>query len=310
MSTASLLLPAPFLAAIAVAMESESLTLRPGCQASSSGVKVPYPFGIGTDCFRPGFEITCVNKMPVLTGTTQVIQVLELSVMPRPEARVMLPVAWQCFNTATNDVIESFDGRLNINPSGVYRISNTATSSSSWAATPSSSPTTGRPPAAAHTPTATTACDGACAGIGCCRVNILPGLTDNWKRFYSFTHVDIEFSPCDFTFIVEKGYYMFQEADLHMGPSASHRKMPMRLDWAIRDRNVNSTDYLTCSQAANRPGYTCVSDHSECVDSINGPGYFCNCTQGYEGYLHKGCTSKPLFLLAEAPHISDFGRHK
>ncbi|KAF7027386.1 hypothetical protein CFC21_039433 [Triticum aestivum] len=292
MSTTSLRLPALFLAPIAVAVESESLTLRPGCHASCGGVKVPYPFGIGTYCFRPGFEIACVNKTPALTVTTQVIQVLELSVMPRPEARVMLPVAWQCFNTTTNDVIESFDARLNINPSGVYRISNTATNSSSWAATPSSSPTAGRPPAAAHTPTGTTrdaspsamtpgARDGACAGIGCYHVDISPGLTDNWMRFYSFTHVDIEFSPCDFAFIVEKGYYSFQEADLHMGPGASHRKMLMRLDWAIRDSNVKSTDSLTCSQAANKPGYTCVSDHSKCVKSINGPGYFCNYSQGY-----------------------------
>ncbi|KAM3346410.1 hypothetical protein ACQJBY_020777 [Aegilops geniculata] len=225
--------------------------------------------------------------------------------MPRPEARVMLPVAWQCFNTTTDDIIESFDGRLNINPAGVYRISNTANelfvlgcntiifTNSGPAAGRRSYPNSYYAGCVTFCNDSRSARDGACAGIGCCRVDIPPGLTDNWMRFYSFTHIDMEFSPCDFAFIVEKGYYSFQEADLHMGPGASHRKMPMRLDWAIRDSNVNSTASLTCSQAANRPGYTCVSEHSECVDSTNGPGYFCNCTEGYDGnpYLDKGCTN-------------------
>jgi len=58
--------------------------------------------------------------------------------------------------------------------------------------------------------------------------------------------------------------------------------MPLRLDWAIRVRDNNGSS-ITCAQAASKPGYACVSNHSECVNSTNGPGYFCNCTKGYEG---------------------------
>jgi hypothetical protein len=60
----------------------------------------------------------------------------------------------------------------------------------------------------------TIATDGACAGIGCCRTDIPPGLTDNSMTFYAATanaqstgflsHVGMQYSPCDYAFMVEK----------------------------------------------------------------------------------------------------------
>lgn len=96
-----------------------------GCPASCGGVDIPYPFGVGTGCFRPGFEIACVMRTtPVLAATDPAIQVLSLSVMPRPEARLVLPVAYQCYNK-TGDATDDFSyGTVDINPAGVYRISN------------------------------------------------------------------------------------------------------------------------------------------------------------------------------------------
>lgn len=104
-------------------------------------------------------------------------------------------------------------------------------------------------------------------------------------------HTGMDFSPCDYAFMVEKGFYTFRTADLHM--NGTRTTMPVRLDWAIRDVNGSSMP-MSCAQAASKPGYTCKSNHSECVDSTNGPGYVCNCTIGYEGnpYLSNGCTSK------------------
>jgi hypothetical protein len=65
--------------------------------------------------------------------------------------------------------------------------------------------------------------------------------------------------------------------------------MPLSLDWAIRENG--SLSYAT---AATRPGYACLSGHSECVNAKNGPGYTCNCTKGYEGnaYVVNGCAGK------------------
>ncbi|XP_071683844.1 wall-associated receptor kinase-like 8 [Lolium perenne] len=111
----TLLLPA----LLVVAMSAEALTVRPGCVDRCGNVSIPYPFGIGKDCFRgDGFEISCgKDSVPLLLGTGQNMdmRVLNLSLSPYPVARVMLPVAWQCFNSA--------DTVINLKPDGVHRIS-------------------------------------------------------------------------------------------------------------------------------------------------------------------------------------------
>jgi hypothetical protein len=146
------------------------------------------------------------------------------------------------------------------------------------------------------------ATDGACAGIGCCRVDIPPGLTDNDMTFFgassenaryssSWSHALMDFAPCDYAFIVEKNTYTFRASDLKMNGSSTTK--PLVLDWALRgsDPKSNLTDKMTCAEVVNKTGYACVSDKSECLNSDNGPGYLCNCTKGYWGnpYVIGGC---------------------
>jgi hypothetical protein len=297
------------------ASAADGLTLKPSCQSSCGGVDIPYPFGIGAGCFLPGFEILCYTNAAYLPrNTTRAggIPVLSLSVMPRPEVRVMLPVAFQCFNSTGHTTDFSY-GTVDFNRDGVYRISNTHnelfvlgchTQIYIHSGPPGRYPYSYYTGCVAYCNDSGSAKDGACAGIGCCHVDIPPGLTDNWMSLadgtedYVWSHVDQEFSPCDYGFIVEKGKYVFKADDLTQMPTT--QTMPLRLDWAIRDSNINSTGSMySCEHVANRTGYTCVSDHSECVDSINGPGYFCNCTKGYEGnpYLRQGCKSKCSFRV-------------
>ncbi|KAF8694302.1 hypothetical protein HU200_038443 [Digitaria exilis] len=296
----ALLLLLPTLLPVPSASSSSRLTIHPGCQASSGGVDIPYPFGIG--CFRPGFEIACVTSTtPVLAGTSPAVRVLSLSVMPRPEARVTLPVAYQCYNQTGNATDDFSYGTVDLNPAGVYRISNTYNELfvlGCYTLGYTNSGPGGRyrymvyTGCMAYCNDSGSAQDGACAGIGCCRVDIPPGLADNKMKFSSCWWRDaMEFSPCDYAFIVEKGYYTFRATDLRM--DVAQATMPLRLDWAIRGDGNGTSMSMSCAQAANRPGYTCKSDHSECVDSTNGPGYVCNCTKGYEGnlYLDEGCTN-------------------
>jgi hypothetical protein len=285
-------------AALAMAAPAASLIGKPGCQTRCGDVDIPYPFGIGTastggaNCSLPGFEISCGSRTtgsgsavvgPVLAGTD--IAVLNLSVMPRPQARVLLPVAWQCFNSTGDSTGYSY-GTVRFNPDGVYRISDT--DNELFVLGCNTLMYTNSGPPGRYRYTFYTGCmafcndsgsakDGECAGVGCCHVNIPPGLTDNWMQFGStstWSHADQEFSPCDYDFIVERGHYSFRASDLTTMP-------------------VNQTS-MSCAAAKekNRPQYACVSDHSECVDAS--PGYFCNCTQGYEGnpYIVNGCTSK------------------
>ncbi|XBI98790.1 hypothetical protein VPH35_018993 [Triticum aestivum] len=289
-----LLFPALLVATMSAPV-ADSLTVSPGCVGRCGDVDIPYPFGIGSGCFRKGFEISCVNNtMPVMAGTTQ--RVLNLTLSPRPEARVMLPIAWQCFNS-TGDVTGDFDGKVNMNPEGVYRISSELNQlvllgCNTFAQIKSG--VSGRfnyqyyTGCVAFANDSSLPQDGACRGVGCCRIDIPPGLTDNVIDFESggsWTHENQEFCPCDYAFITNRGYYNFQKAHLrHMDVNTS---MPLSLDWAIRDNGS-----LSCAAAATKPGYACISRHSECVVSANGPGYTCNCTTGREGnpYVVDGCT--------------------
>uniref|UniRef100_A0A8R7NWB4 Protein kinase domain-containing protein n=1 Tax=Triticum urartu TaxID=4572 RepID=A0A8R7NWB4_TRIUA len=284
-------------AASATAEAAGSLVVTHGCGMSCGGVVIPYPFGIGGGCFRKGFEIECVNNgRPVLAGTS--IQVVHLSADPA-ESLVLLPVGWMCYNASNPSKAADFSyAETEMNKDGVYRISNThnelvVLGCNTMAYTASGKTEGG---GAAYPYAYYTGCmsycndsasarDGLCAGVGCCRVDIPPGLTGNYFEFHAYNHSTMmDYSPCDYAFLVDRNNYTFRRSDLLMD---TNRTSPVWLDWAIRG------DVLSCTQAAKTGQSACVSAHSDCVDSTNGPGYNCKCSKGYDGnaYLADGCTS-------------------
>ncbi|CAM0942687.1 unnamed protein product [Alopecurus aequalis] len=294
-----------FLPVLVVLADSLAMQPAPGCQTRCGNVSIPFPFGIGPGCFLEGFEIDCKDNTPVLSSSSDNLQVLNLTVMPRPEARVMLPVAYQCYNITDGNPGDGSYGSVGI--SSAFRISNTMnelvvlgcntfayTNSGPW----------GRhwyqvyTGCLAYCNDGTSAKDGDCTGIGCCRVDIMAGLIDNSMSFLGnqkqdqgWSHEGQDFSPCDYAFIVEKTKYNFSVADLKMDGKTTTK--PLVLDWALRDKDAktNVTGPMSCAVVKKQPDYACVSDNSECIDSKNGPGYSCNCTMGFEGnpYLHGGC---------------------
>nr|CAB3465823.1 unnamed protein product [Digitaria exilis] len=288
-----------------------------GCPDSCGGIAIQYPFGIGTGCFRNGFEIICDRSMdrPVLAGTTKPVPVNHLSIRTA-EARVMLPIAWQCFNSS-DSVYAWNDGDVQFNLEEVYRISNTnnqlvviGCNTLGYTQSQRSEGNdydygyyTG---CMSYCNNSHSALDGACAGVGCCRLDIPPGLTDNRMDFDVYTHkARLGFSPCDFAFLVDRDNYTFHTADLKMDNTTM---MPVWLDWAIRDN-------LTCVEAKSEAeSYACVSPNSECRDSSNGLGYVCNCSMGYEGnpYIANGCTGSigGLFIIAVVVFISLLAKEK
>jgi hypothetical protein len=298
---------------------ADSLALQPGpgCQTSCGGVDVPFPFGIGAGCSLPGFEIDCIDGgTPVLHDKYNLrellkislidLKVLNLSVMPRPEARVMLSIAYQCYDTTSGDT-EQYASHPHLSAliQSAYRISYTrnelvilgCTTFGFTSGGPSgrgSSDSSIYSGCVAFCDHAGSPKDGACSGIGCCRVEIPPGLTTNSITFFNDTKWSGgrmgDISRCDYGFMVEKNTYDFRVSDLNMDGSSITK--PMVLDWALRGSNVSSSvDNMTCPDVANKPGYACLSDNSQCLNSTNGPGYICNCTQGYWGnpYLVGGC---------------------
>ncbi|TVU47883.1 hypothetical protein EJB05_07499, partial [Eragrostis curvula] len=282
---------------------ANNIMALPGCQATCGGVDIPYPFGIGANCSRDeGFAIACSNgTTPVLT--TKSYEIIKMSVEPSV-ASVRLPIAYQCYNASgyTNWTYAN----VAFNDKGVYRISDTRNElvvlGCNTLAYITSRPAANRT-ATGYPYDVYTGCvsyctsiestmDGQCKGVGCCRVDIPPGLTDNSITFYGWTHDYIyQFNPCSFSFLVDRETYNYSRADLNM-PDYKNKKMPVWLDWAIRP--PNGTDTLTCADAMkNRTSYACKSRNSNCTEAVNGPGYSCHCVDGYEGnpYLDGGCTN-------------------
>ncbi|EAZ15098.1 hypothetical protein OsJ_30511 [Oryza sativa Japonica Group] len=286
-----------------------------GCPDRCGDVDIPYPFGIGPNCSRgDGFDIACntTNSTGVLVPTLaaarrHAIQVQKLTVFPRPEVKVMLPVAYTCYNSGGN-VTRQFDGDVELNNEGVYRISDERNmfvvigcNTVAWNQHGDSG---GKglyrnlyyAGCVTYCSDSRSAMDGKCAGVGCCHVDIPPELTDNVVYFEQWPRGEqVDFSPCDYAFLVDKEEYRFRRSDLKM---ELNRRMPVWLDWAIRDRRGNDSSVASCPapevEKKKPAGYACVSANSECVNSTNGPGYYCNCSNGYEGnpYDNDGCQGK------------------
>ncbi|KAK8458179.1 hypothetical protein SEVIR_3G322900v4 [Setaria viridis] len=294
MGTTSILVS--FLLLVLAAAMASSATTHDACPASCGNISIEYPFGIGPGCFRNGFEIICNSSTgtPSLAGTTQLVPVSLLNIKTA-EARVKLPVAWECFDSS-NKMYASSDGDVHFNRDDVYRISNAhnqlvVIGCNTLGYTQSQqSEGNGYYRYAYYTGCMSfcnnsgSAADGACAGVGCCRVDIPPDVTNNNMAFTEYNHTAVlGFAPCDYAFLVDRDIYTFHTADLNMNVNTT---MPVRLDWAIRDG-------LTCDEAKKKArSYACVSTNSECRDSSNGPGYVCDCSKGYQGnpYIADGCT--------------------
>uniref|UniRef100_A0A0D9XHU8 Protein kinase domain-containing protein n=1 Tax=Leersia perrieri TaxID=77586 RepID=A0A0D9XHU8_9ORYZ len=291
-----------------MASAAESIGSRPAdCQARCGDIDIPYPFGIGPNCYREeGFEIACSKSgsayVATLAAANRAITVKNLSVQPHPVVKVMLPVAYKCYNSS-DKVTEKFFGEVDLNNNNVYRISDSRNMFVVIGCNTLSYTNNGKSEGNLHYGSlyytgcvsycndSLSAQDGMCAGVGCCHVDISPGLTDNVVSFGPWSRsFQIDFSPCDYSFLVDKEEYEFRRSDLKMD---LNRTMPVWLDWAIRDGN---TTMITCPPPDQKPTgpYACVSANSECVNSTNGPGYYCTCQKGYEGNPYeddptKGC---------------------
>ncbi|CAM0958722.1 unnamed protein product [Alopecurus aequalis] len=272
------------------------------CATSCGGVNIPYPFGIGAGCFRKGFEIECTGTGPVLAGTT--IQVEQLSVDP-DESLVILPAGWQCYNASDPKNYEDFGwGETKMNKDGVYRISSThnmlvVLGCNTMGYTASRKTEGGAYQYAIYTGCmsycndSTSAQDGVCDGVGCCHVDIPPGLTDNYFNLRNEDHTSkMDYAPCDYAFLVDRTKFNFSRSQL---AKDKNKTSPVWLDWAIRGNESRGDPgaILSCKQAAKSAAadYACVSNHSDCVDATNGPGYNCKCSSGYQGnaYVADGC---------------------
>ncbi|XP_020225379.2 wall-associated receptor kinase 2 [Cajanus cajan] len=124
--------------------------------------------------------------------------------------------------------------------------------------------------------------EGKCTGIGCCHVDIPPGMKNISLQAFSFNNFNSSFgfNNCSTSFVAKNGNYTFSVDHLERFP---FEKVPFVVDWTV------GSD--TCENSKGRTNDYACKNNSYCENSNTGYGYRCKCKAGFEGnpYLPHGC---------------------
>ncbi|KAJ3680188.1 hypothetical protein LUZ60_016466 [Juncus effusus] len=81
----------------------------PGCQSSC----IPYPFGIGANCFLEGFKVECIRTEAGEIPYLQNYLLLDVNISAE-RARISNHIAWQCNDTASDEIKSSSIVAMNL----------------------------------------------------------------------------------------------------------------------------------------------------------------------------------------------------
>ncbi|KAK1411315.1 hypothetical protein QVD17_37862 [Tagetes erecta] len=235
-------------------------TSKPGCPTKCGDVTVPYPFGIGADCFlNISFNLTCNTSFepPKLSFGDGSIRIYNISDL---ELRISTIVSYNCYDQSGTLVVGYPYAWTSLGRQSGFTFSKKNIK-------------------APNVPY------GQCSGIGCCQISIPKGLSVYNSTLTTLqNHTDVwSFNKCSYGFLVEDNRFKFEGAsDLSTNYSDFVEKirstMPIVLDWVIEPEGNCSIEVNTCK------------GNSSCYD-VEGGGYRCQCRRGYEGnpYLDPGC---------------------
>ncbi|KAE8787654.1 wall-associated kinase-like 1 [Hordeum vulgare] len=312
----TLLLLQLFLSTAAAQVTPSAGPPPPRCPTSCGGVTVPYPFGIGDGCHRPGFNLTCDQtrggEPRLLVGGD--LQVLEIS-LAKSTVRVV---------DAAGQVKLTFSGGLDgtgtwggLDAGGPYVLSETRNQfvvtgcnvqatllgdggsgsggnvvsccssfcsiNDKWTGAVTSSTGYG---------------GGACSGIGCCDTPIPIGRPSYGVEIKSLDSSNEYADRLPIAVrIAERGWFDGASVALlndSTGYSPTRRPaVPVVLDFAIDSMPVVVPGVATSGCLVDTRRSACRSSHASCrnVSGIYRSGYVCRCLDGYQGnpYLSGGC---------------------
>lgn len=270
----------------------------PGCPNTCGSVSVPYPFGIGSangnNCFfEEALELTCKNSN-LFRGNGNV-QILSIALDGKMD--MFLDISQAC-------KIESHSGQVDGNTI-TLRTPAFAISSEDNKFVSVGCDTYGYLNSFRNGSRYSIGCltrcdseesmqsiqrDGNCTGIGCCQVDIPPGMKNISIQAFSFNNFNSSylFNNCSYSFVVKNGNYTFSLDHLNKLP---FQQAPFVVHWTVGND--------TCQISKGKPDYAC-KNNSDCEDSPTGYGYRCQCKQGFDGnpYHPDGCRGTLTFIFS------------
>ncbi|MQL75676.1 hypothetical protein Taro_008060 [Colocasia esculenta] len=255
------------------------------CNVKCGNLTVPYPFGIGDDCYAAeygNFGISCNYQTEGPPKAFLGESNIELEVVAMTgQLRVNSWAGHDCYDPLGNN-ISTFYPEIRLGD-GSYPYTFSHTRNKFFVVGCDSMVLIdGGRDGRSYTGGCISYCsnvadldglNGSCSGVGCCETAIPKGLrtfSTEISSFYNHTRC-WDFNPCTYAFVAEETNYTFHLSDLK--DTKVQKQVPIVLDWSIGNKQ-------TCEEVEKlRLASACLSSHSECANSNNGVGYFCNCTR-------------------------------